>query len=112
MVAGSALAQVAEVRWLGDASRHLADGIETEITPVVLRSSNAWGASLSGGFFVRGHVLCRREPRATLIACALSGLASEDTPEFQPADFEADADLVAKALWLKAYVGALQLKRR
>lgn len=112
VVAGSALAQVAEVSWLGDATREVADGVETERAPVVLRSGTAWGASLSGGFFVRGHVMCRRDARATLITCALSGLASENAPEVQPADFEADAELAENAQWLKTYLGALQLKRR
>jgi hypothetical protein len=111
-VARVALSQVADVRWLGDATRDTVDGVETERAPVVLRSSSAWGASLSGGFFVRGHVVCRRDARAPLIACAVAGPASTDEPAFGPADFDVDADLTANAEWLAAYVKGFRLTRR
>jgi hypothetical protein len=112
VLAGAALGQVALVRWLGEPSRETADGVEIERAPVVLRSGSAWGASLSGGIFLKGHVACRRDARAPLVACAVAGLASVDEPAFSPADFGVDADLVANAEWLLTYVEGMRLTRR
>jgi|GEM_PF-2973802 len=112
VVARTALAQVADVRWLGEPAREPADGVEIERIPVVLRSGSAWGASLSGGFFVRGHVVCRREARAPLIACAVGGLATDDEPGVTAADFSADPELTANAQWLTDYVKGFRLTRR
>lgn len=112
VVARTALAQVADVRWMGEPVREVGDEVELERAPVVLRSGSAWGASLSGGFFIRGHVVCRREARASLIACAVAGYASDDEPTVTAADFAVDAELASNAEWLTGYVKSLRLSRR
>ncbi len=112
VVARTALSQVVDVRWMGEPERDLTDGVETERAPVIVRSGSAWGASLSGGFYLKGHVLCRRDARAPLMACAVAGLASTDEPGFSPADFGVDADLLANAEWLASYVKGFRLTRR
>ena len=53
---------------------------EQDVAPFIAHFSETWGGALSGGFWVRGHVLCRRLEHVPVISCVILGLPTSEAP--------------------------------
>lgn len=84
---------------------------EQDVAPFIARFRDAWGGSLTGGFWVRGHILCRRLEHVPIISCAITGLPSSEEPSIGAEDFLADEDMQAVHVWASKLLDGVEARR-